>query len=413
MKHLVTRLRARLDRDGLDSTFSDSHHPPPQRLAVVTVLALLVSAIAADAQHAIAPPSVEDEIRAQEDALAEAFHVRDRAAFERLLAPDYVLRGAPDIDREAWIRNALTLCWGSRSSIDRFHARQHDRVVVATFEMTFYQDPTTCQAALLRSVITDIWSREPEGWQLQIRHAAPPPPDDAGVLPQYGVMPLPPPIWDIASELSLVATGGNTETRTIGVGADGTHRTKRGITRASISYLSSEADDVLNARSLSARARQGFQASTRFQVFGEALYARDVFAGIEGRTTATGGVAYIAPLVRPHSLTMEIGIGVTDERRVNDEDLRFATASASGHYAWTIAPGSQLTEDLVFTADLQSGSNWRQTSLTAVAIRLSRLLSFKAAHSFEYRNAPVAGFGRTDMRTSAALVFSMQKRPPP
>jgi putative salt-induced outer membrane protein YdiY len=380
--------------------------------AIVTVLALLVSASAAKAQSAADAASVNAEIRAHEEALAAAIHARDEAAFERLLAPDYILRSAPDVDRRTWIRNALTLCWGNRSTIDGFNVRRHAQVVVATFEITFYQDPASCQAAVLRSVITDIWSREPDGWRLQVRHAAPPPPAEGGVVPQYGVVPLPPAKWDITSELSLVATAGNTETRTVGIGGDATHRTTRGTTRASVAYLSSEADEVLNARSLSLRARQGFQYSRRFQVFGEGLYARDEFAGIEGRTTATAGLAYTAPLVRPHLLTVEIGVGVTDERRVNANDLRFATASAAGHYVWAIVPGSQLTEDAVFTADLQSGSNWRQTSLTAVSVRLSRLLSFKASHSFEYRNAPVEGFGRTDMRTSAALVFSLQRRPP-
>jgi nitrate/nitrite transporter NarK len=71
------------------------------------------------------------EIRDRELALADAMHARDRQRLEELLAPDYILRSSPDIDRETWIRNAVTLCWGDRSSIDGFHASQQAGVVIA------------------------------------------------------------------------------------------------------------------------------------------------------------------------------------------------------------------------------------------------------------------------------------------
>jgi hypothetical protein len=43
---------------------------------------------------------------------------RDAAAFDALLAPDAVLRGAPDVPRDTWIATALSLCWGDRHEID-------------------------------------------------------------------------------------------------------------------------------------------------------------------------------------------------------------------------------------------------------------------------------------------------------
>ncbi|MEQ1911521.1 MAG: DUF481 domain-containing protein [Vicinamibacterales bacterium] len=380
-------------------------------LVSAMVMAVLAVARLAGAQEdGDAAGGAQSEIRAKEMALADAMHRRDKAGLERLLAPEYVLRNAPDVDRATWIRNALTLCWGTRLDMDRFRTQQHDGVVVATFEMTFYQDPATCRPAVLRSEITDVWVEHPDGWQLLVRHSSPPPAPDSGVVSQYGIVPAPPPTWDISSEVSFVATSGNSATRTTGIGTDVTHRSGHASTRASGSYLSSVADGLTKARSLSVRGRHGFEFSQRAQVFGEGTYARDQFAGIDGRTTATLGLGYSPSTTPRHRLTLEAGFGITAEQRVG-LDVRFASASGAAHYVWTIAPGTRLTEDATFSADLDSGVNWQQTGLTAISVTLSRLLSLKASNWIEYRNAPVAGFRRTDIRTSAALVLSLQRRP--
>jgi putative salt-induced outer membrane protein YdiY len=371
---------------------------------------VLAFASLAGAQQASVSGGDQHDIRAREAALATAMHARDAAGLDALLASDYVLRSVPDVDRTTWIRNAVTLCWGDRSDMDRFRTQRHDRVVVATFEMTFYQDPRTCRPAVLRSEITDVWVEHPDGWRLQVRHASPPPAGDAGIASQYGLVPVPPPTWDISSELSFVATSGNTATRTTGIGGEVTHRARRATSHASLSYLSSAADGVTNARAFSIRARHGFELGQHFQIFGEGAYDRDQFSGIDGRTTGTFGLGYSPVTAGRHRLTIEAGVGVTAEERVG-LDVRFATASGTGHYLWTIAPGARFTEEAAFTGDLESGMNWRQTSVTAFTVALSRLLSFKASHSIEYRNQPVPGFGRTDMRTSAAMVLSLQHRP--
>jgi hypothetical protein len=109
-----------------------------------------------------------------ESSLVDALHAQDRQHLQSLLAADYVARGTPDIDRETWLQNAVRLCWGDRSDLDHFRARRHDGVVIASFELTFYVDPRTCRAGVLRSLVTEVWVREAEGWKLKVRHAAAP-----------------------------------------------------------------------------------------------------------------------------------------------------------------------------------------------------------------------------------------------
>jgi len=372
---------------------------------LATILVWLIPAAAAAQDPAT-------EILERERALVDAMQSRDRNRLDQLLAAEYFLRGVPDINRATWIDNAVTLCWGTRADIEHFRARPIGDLIIASFDLTFFADPISCRPAVRRSVITDVWVSDGTVWRLEMRHAAPPPPSDAGIAAQYGVVPEPPPTWDLSGELSFVATGGNTSTTTAGVANTLTHSSNGHITRAAMAFLTSDADGVTQARSLRVQGRHGFRLGTRSELFAEAEYARDRFAGIDHRLTSGVGVSYTAPLGRRHSLRAEGSAGYNTENRLDQTEEQFATAVAALHYTWTMRPGVRLAEDAGFIGDLETAANWRTSSTTAITVTITRLLSLKASHVFEYRHAPVPGFGRLDLRTSAALVFSLQRRPP-
>jgi putative salt-induced outer membrane protein YdiY len=372
--------------------------------ALATILALIPAVATAQ--------DPETDILNRERALVDAMQARDRGRLDLLLAPDFFLRSSPDITRGTWLDNAVTLCWGRRADIDHFRAQSIGAVIIAYFDLTFYADPISCRPAVRRSVITDVWASEGPVWRLAMRHAAPPPAADAGVAAQYGAVPEPPPTWDVSGELSYVATGGNTSTRTAGLANSTTHNRNGHLTRAAVAFISSEADGVTQAESLRVQGRHGFRIGKRMELFAEAEYARDRFAGIDHRLASGIGVSYTAALPPRHTLRAEASAGYNTENRLDATEQQFATAVGGLHYTWTMRPGVRLAEDAGFTGDLETGANWRTASTTAITVTVTRLLSLKASHVFEYRHAPVPGFGRLDLRTSAALVFSIQRRPP-
>jgi putative salt-induced outer membrane protein len=360
-----------------------------------------------------AAAQTSDEILALEHTLTRAMHARDREALESLLADDYVLRSVPDIVRETWIDNAVTLCWGDRSEIADPDVRVMNGTAVATFVLTFYVDPTTCRPALLRSLITDVWRMRDGGWQLAVRHSAPAPAAGAGIAAQSGFVPELPPVWDVKGELSYLATSGNASTRTIGLSTDVSHQAGRWRTRGRAAVLTSEADDVTRARTIVASARQSARISARAEAFGRIEYARDRFAGIEHRSTIEVGGAFPIHMPPRHQLTADVGLGFTAEQRLDADDLRFAVASGSLAYVWQIAPGTELRDDLAVSADLESARNWRATNGLALTVVLNRLLSIKASQAVDYRHFPVPGFRRADIRSAISLVVNVQRRPAP
>lgn len=372
--------------------------------AIVTVMPALTSA-----QDLTAPTDDAADLRTVESALLTALHARDRRRLEALLASDFVLRGAPDVDRETWLANATTLCWGDRSQIGDLVARSHGSFATVSLVLTFFIDPFSCRPATLRSVITDVWMKSEDGWKLQMRLAGAPLDPGGGIANQYGIVPEPPPAWHLNGEVSGVATAGNTSTRTLGFGAQMFHQRDRRESKVSTTFLTSQADGVTKARSLGVAARHAVSVAERLQTYGEAGYARDRFAGIDHRITATAGVAYAMRLRPPHSLTVQGGLGMTIERRLDLSTLRFMTATGVVDYGWTIAPGVRLDQNATLTADLASARNWRGASVTVLGVTLTRVLSLRATHALEYRNQPVTNFGRTDMRTAVSLVFTMNR----
>lgn len=376
------------------------------RLAIVLVVLICPSPGLAAGQ----PATTDDRtaLLQLERRLAATLDSRSQAEMERLLADDYVLRGAPDVPRATWIREALARCWGERFDIDDFEARLDGETAVTSFLLTFYVNPDSCMPGVMRSLITDVWVRDADGWRLRVRHSSPPP--AGGVAAQFGLVPEVPPRWVLQGELSLVATGGNTSTQTLGVASDFTQATADTSSRVQFTYVSSEADSVTQARATTLQARQGWKLRDGFEVFGRAAYARDRFAGIDNRAALDAGLAYNTGRPPRHKLTTEASAGFIAEDRTATETLRFASATGAVRYSWQIAPASHLQEELAVTSDLTEGRNWRAANSLSLIVALTRVLSIKVTNGVEYRNLPVPGFRRADTRTSAALVFALRAR---
>ncbi|MBQ91561.1 MAG: hypothetical protein CL441_09190 [Acidimicrobiaceae bacterium] len=210
--------------------------------------------------------------------------------------------------------------------------------------------------------------------------------------------------WSGSAEVSAVATTGNSDTRTFGLGGELTYEPGTWTWLAKAAYVETSADDQLRARSFDGTAEASRSVTDRLEVYGRGGYLRDLFAGIERRLTTEGGLAWDAIGNAPHSLQVLAGVGVTREIRLVGDDLTIGTANATGRYAWALSETSELTEEAAFVADLTSGDNWRFSNEIAVTAGLNRLLSLKVSHKLSYLNMPVPGFKQTDTISAAALV---------
>jgi N-acetylmuramoyl-L-alanine amidase/putative salt-induced outer membrane protein YdiY len=341
----------------------------------------------------LAQPPAPD-LRAAEEQLALALTQKDAAAFDRLLASDFVLRGAPDVDRETWIKNAVGLCWGERFEISDVGVRsQTADTAIVSLVLTTFVDPVTCDPAIVRSLLTDVWTRQPDGWRLALRHSGP---AGSAVAQQFAKTDPPPPRWERTAELSLVATSGNTDTQTLGAGGSLIFRPGVWVTHARVAYVRSATDGVDTAESLVADVRQSRAISPRVDVYGRGAYLRDRFAGIRHRTTVDAGFGWVAVNEAPHSLKLDAGAGVTHEARLADGSQTFGVGTLGALYRLRVSRTSDLSNQFLFTADLGDAPNWRFQNGLTLTVTMTRVLSLKVGHEVKRINRPVPGFRATD-----------------
>jgi putative salt-induced outer membrane protein len=226
----------------------------------------------------------------------------------------------------------------------------------------------------------------------------------AAQTPAAPAAPPPPPRWERKAEVSLVATTGNTDTQTVGLGGSVIWRPGLWTTEARATYLRSEADDVLTAESFVAILRQARILTERFDVFGRVGFLSDEFAGVDARTTVDGGIGYKLLLGPIHTLRADGGLGYSHESRVTGEDLSFWLVSAGAAYKWQISKTADLTDGAIFTQSLEDGEDRRFGNAIALTAAITSVFSLKAAHELKFANAPVPGFEKTDTLISIALV---------
>ena len=222
---------------------------------------------------------------------------------------------------------------------------------------------------------------------------AQPPADDPGEGP-----------WSGTAEVSLIATSGNSDTRTFGLGTEVIYDPGAWRWLGRISYVETAADNQLKARSQSALVEISRRLAERLEAYGRGGYLQDLFAGIERRLTTEGGLAYAVIATDPQSLQLLAGFGFTREQRVIGDTLSLGTANVTGRYRWALSETGAFTEEASFVADLNTGDDWRFTNEVAVTAALSARLSLKVSHKLSYLNRPVPGFRKTDTILAAAMV---------
>ena len=361
---------------------------PVRRLALLFVL--------------LASPALAQDLQTAEQQLAAALTQKDAAALDRLLAPTFVLRGSPDVPRETWIKNAATLCWGDRFDISGFSiVSQTDDTAIVSLLLTTYRDPMTCDAATIRSLLTDVWNRIDGTWRLTLRHAGP---AGQGVAGQFAKTAPPPPRWERSAELSMVATGGNTDTQTLGAGMAVIWRPGVWTTRSRAAFVRSVTDNEVTAESLLAEIRQSRALTPRADLFGRAEYVVDRFSGISDRTSVEGGFGWLLLQHPVHSLKVDGSTGLTHESRLTGETLTFSSATMTSIYKWQLSTTTTLNEQATISTDIAEPGTWRLQNGLNLAHSVTRVLTVRIAHELKHVNRPVPGFRKTDTVLSAALV---------
>jgi putative salt-induced outer membrane protein YdiY len=129
--------------------------------------------------------------------------------------------------------------------------------------------------------------------------------------------PPPPPAHEEAFEASYVGVTGNASSNTFGLGADIIARPGAWLFRHKASFVRNESNELLTAKAFDYIARAERSINARTAAFGEYNFFRDRFAGVSQRNAVTGGLAFKAIDTAAQKLTLDVGLGYVNEKRLS------------------------------------------------------------------------------------------------
>jgi putative salt-induced outer membrane protein YdiY len=222
--------------------------------------------------------------------------------------------------------------------------------------------------------------------------------------PAPSAPPPPPPRVEGTGELSFVTTTGNSSTDTIGLAGGVIYRPSPWVIDSKVAFVRTEANSIVNARSVTASSRLARDLSTRLSLFVQYDFLNSPFAGISQRHTVAAGVSYKAIDDARNTLRLDLGLGAASETPVGKPRTSSGTALGGGAYKLKLSDTSEFTEEARIVESLSHGNDWRFDNSAAVTAKLTTALSLKVSHVTHVVNLPTPGFKKTDTIASAAIV---------
>jgi putative salt-induced outer membrane protein YdiY len=228
---------------------------------------------------------------------------------------------------------------------------------------------------------------------------APPPP------------PPPPPRTEFAGDFAFVGTSGNSDTHSLGLGAEYIHRPQDWELRSKVVYVRNDSDSELTAQSTAFFFRASHAVGHRRAYYSEYNFLRDSFAGISSRNDVVAGVSYLFVDTERQQFMGNIGLGYSNEQRLVGDDLSRAIWTTGESYRVKLSNTADFTDDLVFNEALSDAGDWRISHVAAVTARLTSILSLKVSNTLRFVHQPVDGFRSTDSITGVSLVARFKSSP--
>ncbi len=218
--------------------------------------------------------------------------------------------------------------------------------------------------------------------------------------------PPPPPVQEASAQFAYVGTTGNTDTQTIGLGAEVIERRPTDwVLTVKADYVRNKSLDVVKAQSGQFLGQAARALTPTISAFGRYTFLHDAFAGINNRNTVEGGISDLLLNVAEQTLTIDAALGYAHEERTNGIDLSNGTLGLGELYLLKLSPTADVSDDGRLLFSLSTGDDWRFTNIAAVSAKLTTLLSLKLTNTIRFVNAPVPTFRKTDTIMSIALVL--------
>jgi putative salt-induced outer membrane protein YdiY len=198
------------------------------------------------------------------------------------------------------------------------------------------------------------------------------------------------------ADLGFVNAAGNTDVTSINLGEQVTHTSGAWKLQQVFAALYGRTDGEKSAEQFRLGARGDYALSARMGVYAQAGWDRNQFAGITRRFEEGLGLAFKALTGPRDELSLEGGVGATQQVNTSDVSSSFLTGRAAGRYQHQFAEKTFLRQVVEFLPNFETSDDYRLFSETSLVAPLSGAVALKAAYVVRFDNLPEPGFKKTD-----------------
>jgi putative salt-induced outer membrane protein len=214
-------------------------------------------------------------------------------------------------------------------------------------------------------------------------------------------------------DVGFVNTAGNTHLTTLSIGDKLTAQAGKVLFTQTFALVYGKSEGVQNANSQLVRGRADYALAPRLAIYGFVGYERNRFAGIDHRTDEGVGLAVAAWKTDANQLDIEAGAGLVQQHLLPDPQVdltvtdNFVAGRAAARFKHAFSKATYFQQTLEFLPNLETTSDYRLNSETALVAPISTHFGLKASYLIKYNHAPPsAELAKTDRMLTTGLQVS-------
>jgi putative salt-induced outer membrane protein len=218
---------------------------------------------------------------------------------------------------------------------------------------------------------------------------------------------------NFTGDIGFVNTAGNTHLTTLSIGDKLTAQAGKLLLTQTFALVYGKSEGVQNANSQLVRARADYALASRLAVYGFVGYERNRFAGIDHRTDEGIGLALAAWKTDANQLDLEAGVGLVQQHLLPDPQVdltvtdNFVAGRAAARFKHAFSKATYFQQTLEFLPNLETTSDYRINSETALVAPLSTHFGLKASYVIKYNHAPPSpALAKSDRMLTTGLQVS-------
>lgn len=198
------------------------------------------------------------------------------------------------------------------------------------------------------------------------------------------------------ADLGFVNAAGNTAVTSVSIGQQVIHTSGAWKLQQVFGALYGETDGARSAEQYRFGGRGDYAVSERLGLYGMAGWDRNEFAGISRRIEEGAGLAFKVLTGPRDELSLEGGVGATQQLNTSDQSSSFLSGRAAGRYRRQLAEKAFVQQLVEFIPNFDVSDDYRVFSETSLVAPLSGAVALKAGYVVRFDNLPEPGFKKTD-----------------